>query len=55
MPRNWESRDRKVTKRKNAMRVSNRSIFVMDEANKKRDAKKAARFDKERAAKRQED
>lgn len=55
MPRNWEQRDKKLRKRRNAdMVVSNRSIFVMEQANQKRGARivaKAAaraRKDKER-------
>lgn len=40
MPRNWQQRDKKLRKRRNAdMVVSNRSIFVMEESNQKRGAR----------------
>ena len=40
MPRNWEQRDKKLRKRRNAdMVVTNRSIFVMEQANQKRGAR----------------
>ena len=40
MPRNWEHREKKLRKRRNTdMVVSNRSIFVMDKANRKRGAR----------------
>lgn len=39
MPSNWEAREKKIFKRSHGMRVSNRSIFVMDESNRKRDEK----------------
>lgn len=44
MPRNWEQRDKKLRKRRNLdMVVSNRGIFVMDEANNKRGARVIAK------------
>lgn len=39
MPKNWEARDKKLDKRKNGMRVDNRSIFVLQESQRKRDKK----------------
>jgi hypothetical protein len=40
MPRNWEQRDKKLRKRRNAdMVVSNRSIFVVERADQKRSAR----------------
>lgn len=39
MARNWESRDRKIHKRKHGMRVDNRSIFVQVEQKVKRSKK----------------
>lgn len=44
MPRNYEARDRKLKKRRNAdMVVSNRSIFVMEQADRKRGARVMAK------------
>lgn len=44
MPRNYEARDRKLKKRRSAdMVVSNRSIFVMEQANAKRGARIVAK------------
>jgi hypothetical protein len=40
MPRNWEHRDKKLEKRKNGMKVDNRSIYVMRDANIKRNRRK---------------
>lgn len=40
MPRNWEQREKKLDKRRNGMRVSGRSAFVIQESNRKRDQKK---------------
>lgn len=40
MPKNWEARDRKVQKRKNGMKVDNRSIFVVQESERKRNKRK---------------
>lgn len=48
MPTNWEQRDRKLTKRKNGMRVSNTSIFTVRDANAKRDREKVERSKKPR-------
>lgn len=31
MPKNWEARDKKLDRRKNGMRVSNRSIFTIQQ------------------------
>lgn len=39
MPANWEARERKVSKRKNGMRRSGDSVFVVRDAQKKRDKK----------------
>jgi hypothetical protein len=40
MPKNFEQRDKKLRKRRNAdMVVSNRSIFVMEQADQKRSAR----------------
>lgn len=44
MPKNWEHRDKKLRKRRNAdMVVSNRSIFVMEQADRKRGARIVAK------------
>ncbi len=44
MPRNWEQRDKKLRKRRNLdMVVSNRSIFVVEQADQKRNAKAKAK------------
>ena len=49
MPKNWEARDQKLRKRRNSdMVVSNRSIFVMDQANAKRNARETAKFEAKR-------
>ena len=44
MPKNWEQRDKKLDKRKHGMRVSGRSIFVIEEADQKRNKRKAEKF-----------
>lgn len=46
MPKNWEARDKKLDKRRNGMRVSGRSIFTMDEAEKKRNREKVERAER---------
>ena len=44
MPRNWEQRDKKLRKRRDLdMVVSNRSIFVVEQADQKRNAKALAK------------
>lgn len=44
MPRNYEARDRKLKKRRSTdMVVSNRSIFVVEQANRKRGARIVAK------------
>ena len=49
MPKNWAARDQKLHKRRNAdMVVSNRSIFVMDQANSKRNARALAKTEARR-------
>ena len=49
MPKNYEQRDQKLRKRRNSdMVVSNRSIFVMDQANAKRNAREQAKFETKR-------
>lgn len=47
MPKNWQARERKLSKHKR-MVVSNRSIFVMDQAAAKRNAKAQAAYEKQR-------
>lgn len=51
MPKNWEERAKKVEKRKNGMRRSGDSVFVVRDSQRKRDQrtiegreKKTARF-----------
>lgn len=49
MPSNWDARDRKLRKRRNSdMVVTNRSIFVMDQANSKRNARALAKTEARR-------
>lgn len=44
MPRNWEQRDKKLRKRRSLdMVVSNRSIFVVEQSDQKRNAKALAK------------
>jgi len=43
MPKNWQQREKKLDKRRNGMRVSGRSVFVIDEAEKKRNAETVER------------
>lgn len=47
MPKNWEQREKKLDKRRNGMRVSGRSIFVIEESEAKRNKKKV-KEDRER-------
>ena len=52
MPRNWEARERKQNKKRYGMKVSGRSAFVIEEAQKKRDQKFIERTrDKQRKGK----
>ena len=39
MPRHWEHRDKKIEKRKTGMRRSGDSVFVIRDAQRKRDEK----------------
>jgi len=43
VPKNWQARDKKLEKRKRGMRVSNRSIFTIQESEAKRNRRKAER------------
>jgi hypothetical protein len=43
VPKNWQAREKKIEKRKHGMRMSNRSIFVVQEAEAKRNRRKAER------------
>ena len=45
MPRNWQSRDKKLKKRKGAMRVSGRSTITLQQALEERDRRKRKRED----------
>ena len=44
MPRNFEDRDRKLKKRTQGMKVSNKGIFVVQDSQRKRDERKAREF-----------
>ena len=49
VPKNYEQRDQKLRKRRNSdMVVSNRSIFVMDQAASKRNAREEAKYQAKR-------
>ena len=39
MPHNWEARERKQSKKRYGMKVTGRSVFVIEEATQKRDRK----------------
>lgn len=39
MPRNWEAREKKVRQKRFGMKVSGKSVFVVQEAQEKRDKK----------------
>lgn len=43
MPTHWDNRDRKLKKRTQGMRVSNRGIFTVVETQRKRDNERKAR------------
>ncbi len=45
MPKNWEQREKKLDKRRNGMRVSGKSIFVIEEADAKRNKEKVRKFE----------
>jgi hypothetical protein len=47
MPKNWEQRERKVERRAKGHVVDNRGIFVMKEAQEKRDDKAIKRYRRE--------
>jgi hypothetical protein len=44
VPKNWEARDKKLDKRRNGMRVSGRSIFVIEESEAKRNKRKVEKM-----------
>jgi hypothetical protein len=49
MPKNWEQRDKKLRKRRSLdMVVSNRSIFVVEQADQKRNAEAIAKAKRRR-------
>ena len=43
VPKNWQAREKKLEKRKKGMKVSNTSIFVIQESEAKRNRRKAER------------
>jgi len=43
VPKNWQAREKKIEKRKRGMKVSNTSIFTIQESEAKRNRRKAER------------